>query len=62
MSTVGRYSKAHTHTHMLVVHGCAQVKHKYTNTMAEVFRETFCWMPLAYVLQGMAGFCAQAVM
>ena len=28
----------------------AQVKYKYNVTMGEVFRETFCWMPLAYVL------------
>lgn len=27
-----------------------EVKAKYTSTMAEVFRETFCWMPLAHVL------------
>ncbi|KAL6764758.1 phosphatase 5-like protein [Haematococcus lacustris] len=29
-----------------------EVKAKYNSTMAEVFRETFCWMPLAYVLNG----------
>ena len=27
-----------------------EVKAKYTNLMADVFRETFCWLPLAYVL------------
>lgn len=27
-----------------------QVKHKYNETLAEVFRETFCWMPLAYTI------------
>eukprot|EP00803_Ostreobium_quekettii_P006547 evm.model.scf_589.6 EVM.evm.TU.scf_589.6 scf_589:30137-41793(+) len=27
-----------------------EVKHKYNSTMAEIFRETFCWMPLAFVL------------
>ena len=26
------------------------MKAKYTNVMADVFRETFCWLPLAYVL------------
>eukprot|EP00803_Ostreobium_quekettii_P011527 evm.model.scf_535.10 EVM.evm.TU.scf_535.10 scf_535:70266-75809(+) len=29
-----------------------EVKHKYNGTMAEIFRETFCWMPLAFVLGG----------
>ncbi|GMH35961.1 hypothetical protein BSKO_03829 [Bryopsis sp. KO-2023] len=27
-----------------------EVKHKYNETLAEVFRETFCWMPLAFTL------------
>ena len=27
-----------------------QVKAKYSNLMSDVFRETFCWLPLAYVL------------
>jgi len=27
-----------------------EVKAKYTSVMADVFRETFCWLPLAYVL------------
>ncbi len=31
-----------------------QVRAKYNQTMCEVFRETFCWMPLAYVIQGAA--------
>lgn len=26
------------------------MKHKYSATMFEVFRETFCWLPLAFVL------------
>lgn len=29
-----------------------EVKAKYTAQMAEVFRETFCWLPLGYVLAG----------
>lgn len=29
---------------------CAQVKAKYTPQMAELFREAFCWLPLAHVL------------
>ena len=28
----------------------AQVKAKYNATMADLFRETFCWLPLAHVL------------
>ena len=28
-----------------------QVKHKYSTMMVDVFRETFCYMPLAYVLK-----------
>jgi serine/threonine-protein phosphatase 5 len=27
-----------------------EVKAKYSSVMAEVFRETFCWLPLAHVL------------
>jgi serine/threonine-protein phosphatase 5 len=27
-----------------------EVKSKYNSTMVEVFRETFCWMPLGHVL------------
>lgn len=27
-----------------------EVKAKYTAQMAEVFRETFCWLPLGYVI------------
>ena len=27
-----------------------QVKAKYSNMMVDVFRETFCWLPLAHVL------------
>jgi serine/threonine-protein phosphatase 5 len=27
-----------------------QVKHKYSDTMVTLFRETFCWLPLAHVL------------
>ena len=30
----------------------AQVRAKYNGTLAEVFRETFCWLPLAHVLAG----------
>jgi hypothetical protein len=26
------------------------VKAKYTAQMAEVFRETFCWLPLGFVI------------
>eukprot|EP00197_Chlamydomonas_leiostraca_P003143 CAMPEP_0202869786 /NCGR_PEP_ID=MMETSP1391-20130828/13229_1 /ASSEMBLY_ACC=CAM_ASM_000867 /TAXON_ID=1034604 /ORGANISM="Chlamydomonas leiostraca, Strain SAG 11-49" /LENGTH=507 /DNA_ID=CAMNT_0049550165 /DNA_START=71 /DNA_END=1594 /DNA_ORIENTATION=+ len=29
-----------------------EVKAKYSAVMADVFRETFCWLPLAYVLNG----------
>eukprot|EP00201_Polytomella_parva_P018516 CAMPEP_0175057022 /NCGR_PEP_ID=MMETSP0052_2-20121109/11018_1 /TAXON_ID=51329 ORGANISM="Polytomella parva, Strain SAG 63-3" /NCGR_SAMPLE_ID=MMETSP0052_2 /ASSEMBLY_ACC=CAM_ASM_000194 /LENGTH=500 /DNA_ID=CAMNT_0016322159 /DNA_START=173 /DNA_END=1675 /DNA_ORIENTATION=- len=29
-----------------------EVKAKYSGVMAEVFRETFCWLPLAYCLNG----------
>lgn len=29
-----------------------QVKHKYNATMADLFRETFCWLPLGHVLNG----------
>ena len=29
-----------------------QVKHKYNATLADLFRETFCWLPLAHVLNG----------
>lgn len=29
-----------------------EVRSKYTSTMVEVFRETFCWLPLGYVLGG----------
>jgi hypothetical protein len=32
-----------------------EVKHKYGPTMVEVFRETFCWLPLAYVLEKKVG-------
>lgn len=32
-----------------------QVKAKYSAQLVEVFRETFCWMPLAYVLGGRQG-------
>jgi len=28
-----------------------QVKNKYTSTMMDIFRETFCYLPLAYVLK-----------
>lgn len=28
------------------------MKHKYTAQMAEVFRETFCWLPLGFVVGG----------
>ena len=31
-------------------HGALQVKAKYTATMVDLFRETFCWLPLAHVL------------
>jgi hypothetical protein len=27
-----------------------EVKAKYTAQMAEVFRETFCWLPLGFVI------------
>jgi serine/threonine-protein phosphatase 5 len=27
-----------------------EVKAKYTAQMAEVFRETFCWLPLGYCI------------
>ena len=27
-----------------------EIQAKYTNQMAEVFRETFCWLPLAYII------------
>ena len=30
----------------------AQVKAKYNATMAELFREAFCWLPLAHCLNG----------
>ena len=29
-----------------------EVKHKYTAQMADVFRETFCWLPLGFVVGG----------
>lgn len=29
-----------------------EVKHKFSGLMADVFRETFCWMPLVHILQG----------
>lgn len=29
-----------------------QVKHKYTPRLAELFTETFCWLPLAHCLCG----------
>jgi len=29
-----------------------QVKAKYNMTMASLFRETFCWLPLAHCLNG----------
>ncbi|KAK9806971.1 hypothetical protein WJX72_009035 [[Myrmecia] bisecta] len=29
-----------------------EVKHKYNAIMADLFRETFCWLPLAHVLDG----------
>lgn len=29
-----------------------QVKAKYNVMMANLFRETFCWLPLAHVLNG----------
>jgi hypothetical protein len=35
-----------------MTHVCVQVKAKYNKTMVEVFRETFCWMPLGHVLAG----------
>ncbi len=28
------------------------MKAKYTDLMVEVFRETFCWLPLAHLLNG----------
>ncbi len=27
-----------------------EVQHKYNNTLLEIFRETFRWLPLAHVL------------
>ena len=27
-----------------------QVKHKYNGLMADIFKETFCWLPLGHVL------------
>ena len=27
-----------------------QVKHKYNAIMADIFKETFCWLPLGHVL------------
>ena len=29
-----------------------QIKHKYTLRLAELFTETFCWLPLAHCLAG----------
>jgi len=29
-----------------------QVKAKYSANMAELFHETFCWLPLAFVMNG----------
>ena len=29
-----------------------QVKAKYNATMADLFREAFCWLPLAHCLNG----------
>ena len=30
--------------------GSLQVKAKYSSMMVDLFRETFCWLPLAHVL------------
>ena len=27
-----------------------QINHKYSSQMVELFRDTFCWLPLAHVL------------
>jgi hypothetical protein len=32
-----------------------EVKAKYNNTLCEVFHETFCWLPLAFVLKSKVG-------
>ena len=40
------------HTSKKTCFASVQVKHKYTPRLAELFTETFCWLPLAHCLCG----------